>query len=422
MDRRSVLGGGLTLGATALLAGCGGGGASEAPDPDANPDEVSGKVVHWTYPMGETDQDSWWKPLIDEFKQTYPKVEVQVVQQPWQGREQALTTAITGQSAPDVVYFNPDFVPKFAAEDLLFSLDSAMESEKDDFVPSSLAAYTHEGKLYGFPLLMTVSNPGYNVKLLEKLKLDEPPVTFDEIRDVAQTCVDNKLTWASYAAADGSLNHTYYPFLWTAGGTVLNEDQTKSAFNSEAGVTSLSLLRDLADMKALNPQALTQPSGKFEQGKFARGTELMGLTLGIPEAQKIMGEDAVKGSAPFHHTVDTVFGSVGALSIFNTTESPEAAVAWVKFVTGKETMKKFLRASTYLPPRLSLKDMWADNEDNSFKSQFVEQVNVGVLHPKSRELMDVLRTAIQGCLLGRSDPKATLEQAAADVDDLLARA
>ena len=422
MDRRTVLGGGLTLGATAMLAGCGGGAASEAPDPDANPEDVSGKVVHWTYPMGETDQDSWWTPLIEEFNKEYPNVEVQVVQQPWQGREQALTTAITGKSAPDVVYFNPDFVPKFAAEDLLYSLDSAMESEKDDFVPSSIEAYTHDGKLYGFPLVMTVSNPGYNVKLLEKLKVDKAPVTFDEIRDVAQQCVDNKLTWASYGAADGSLNHTYYPFLWTAGGSVLNEDETKAVFNSDAGVKALTLLRELAEMKALNPQALTQPTGKFEQGKFARGTELMGLTLSIPEAQEIMGKEAVKGSPPFHDTVDTVFGSVGALSIFNTTESPEAAVAWVKFVTAKKTMEKFLRASTYLPPRLSLKDMWADDEDNSFKTQYIDHVNVGVLHPKARELMDVLRTAIQGCLLGKSEPKAALDAAAADVDALLARA
>ncbi|WP_179229371.1 ABC transporter substrate-binding protein [Parenemella sanctibonifatiensis] len=281
MDRRSLLGGGLALGATGLLAACSG-GAAEAPSGDTEPDAVEGKVVHWTYPMGATQEEAWWTPIVEEFNQQYPKVEVQVVQQPWSGREQALTTAIAGKTAPDVVYFNPDFVPRYADQDLLLDLGKAMESERDAFVPSSLEAYTYNDTLYAFPLLMTVSNPGYNVEVLEKIGLSAPPRTFDEIRAAAEACVSNDFTFAQYTAADGSLNHTFYPFLWTAGGTPLSDDETMSAFAGPEGLKALQLLRDVADLQAWDPESLTQPIGKFEQTKFARGTELMGLTLGIP--------------------------------------------------------------------------------------------------------------------------------------------
>ncbi|OYN88555.1 hypothetical protein CGZ91_13145 [Parenemella sanctibonifatiensis] len=93
----------------------------------------------------------------------------------------------------------------------------------------------------------------------------------------------------------------------------------------------------------------------------------------------------------------------------------------MKFLTSEGPMKKFLEASNYLPPRTSLQGMWDGNEDNAFKSQFVEQVNVGVLHPKAREMMDLMRPHLQGCLLGRVEPQAALDAAAEQVDALLAR-
>jgi multiple sugar transport system substrate-binding protein len=419
MDRRSLLGGGLALGAGGLLTACGGGAEPDVTNTD--PGQVSGKVVHWTYPMGETQQDTWWKPLIQEFTAKYPKVEVQVVQQPWTGREQALTTAVAGKSAPDVVYFNPDFVPRFVEEDLLLTLDDALGDDRSDYVPTALSAFTYQDKLYGLPLLMTIANPAYNVKLLGELGLDRAPVSWDEMRDAARRCVARDLTFANYQASDGSLNLTYYPFLWQAGGQVLSDDLTKAAFQEEPGVRALTFLRELADLKALNNAGLTQPVGKVEQTRFARGTELMNLTLDAPMPETIMAKGSVKGSEPFKDQQQVVYGSVGGLSIFKMSKSPEAAVAWTKFVTEKATMEKFLNAAGFLPPRTSLKDMWGDNEDQSFKLQFVDQVKIGVLHPKAREIIDTVRPHLQGCLLGKTDPAATLTAAAAEVDALLAR-
>ncbi|GAB3757290.1 extracellular solute-binding protein [Microlunatus parietis] len=419
MDRRALLSGGVALGAGGLVAGCGG---AEEPDvTNTNPDQVSGKVVHWTYPMGETQQDAWWKPLVTEFTAKYPKVEVQVVQQPWTGREQALTTAVAGKSAPDVVYFNPDFVPRFVEEDLLFVLDEALGEDRSDYVDAAVGAFTYQEKLYGLPLLMTIANPAYNVKLLQQLGLEQPPVSWDEIRDVARQCVAENLTFANYQASDGSLNLTFYPFLWQAGGQVLSDDLTKAAFQEEPGVKALQLLRELADLKAFNNAGLTQAVGKFEQTPFARGTELMSIALDAPVPEAIMPAGSVAGSPPFKDQQQVTFGSVGGLSIFKTTESPEAAVAWAKFVTEKATMEKFLKAAGFLPPRNSLKDMWAGNEFQAFKMQFVDQVNVGVLHPKAREVIDTVRPHIQGCLLGKTEPEAALTAAAAEVDGLLSR-
>ncbi len=170
-------------------------------------------------------------------------------------------------------------------------------------------------------------------------------------------CVAENLSFANYQASDGTLNLTYYPFLWQAGGQVLSEDMTKAAFQEEPGLKALELLRELADLKALNNAGLTQPVGKVEQTRFARGTELMNLTMDAPMPETIMAKGSVKGSEPFKDQQQVVYGSVGGLSIFKMSKAPEAALAWARFVTEKATMEKFLKASGFLPPRNSLKDL-----------------------------------------------------------------
>lgn len=139
ISRRSALGAG-AVGAAALgLAACGGsGGGDTAEAPPESSEELSGSIVMWTYPLSESASAESYAPFVESFQEKYPNVEVEVVQQPWANREEQLTTAISGGNAPDVVYFNPDFVPRFAVEDLLVSLDDLREDWDSAFVPASL--------------------------------------------------------------------------------------------------------------------------------------------------------------------------------------------------------------------------------------------------------------------------------------------
>ena len=142
ITRRGVLGAG-AAGATALgLAACGGGDADVAEAPPEESEDLTGSVVMWMYPLADSADEQWYQPYIESFQEKYPNVEVEVVQQGWASREEQLTTAISGGNAPDVVYFNPDFVPRFAAEELLMGLDDLRE-DWDSFVPTALEAMTY---------------------------------------------------------------------------------------------------------------------------------------------------------------------------------------------------------------------------------------------------------------------------------------
>jgi multiple sugar transport system substrate-binding protein len=424
ITRRRVLGTTAGIGAAAVgagvLTGCGQDEPAEGAVVPSEPTEVKGKVTHWVYPIGDTAEQSWWDELVADFNKEYPDVDVAVVVQPWKGRAESLTTAVTSKTAPDVVYFNPDYIPRFAVDDLLTPVEGILEAERDDYVDAAIEAVTFEGKVYGIPMLMEAFTPGYNAAVLDQLGFEEPPLTWDDLRTVGDAAVAKGMTLTDYAAADGTLNGTFYPFLWQAGGEVLTEDGTAVAFDGPEGLEALTFLRELADAGALNKDVLQQPAPVFEQSAIARDQQAISLGMVVTDAQAVMGDKA-QAAAPFQGKEQALFGSVGALSLFSTAKDPEAVAAWVAWISNKENTERFLKASGYLPPRVSLADVWADDPIRTFQSQFLDRIRVGVLHPKSRELMDVIRPHLQACLLGQAEPEAALAAAAEEANAMLSR-
>src|SRR5690625_5261917 len=120
--------------AAMVMAACSGSDGGSSGEP-ANPDEVSGDVVFWFYPVGVSETTDWWEPHVAEFNEEYPNVNIELVPQSFSNREDAIVTAVAGQNAPDVIYFNPDFIPQWAEEDMLMPLDD-LRDDWDDFYDS----------------------------------------------------------------------------------------------------------------------------------------------------------------------------------------------------------------------------------------------------------------------------------------------
>ena len=105
---------------------------------------------------------------------------------------------------------------------------------------------TQDGKVYAAPIYHTVTTTLYNKKLLEKAGITEPPATWDEIRAAAPKLKQAGATTLDYSASnEASLNMSFYPLLWQAGGKVFDDSGKKAAFNSTEGVEALTFLTDL---------------------------------------------------------------------------------------------------------------------------------------------------------------------------------
>lgn len=399
-----------------------GGSADEANDSTGEDGDtagdVSGDVTFWTYPISTSGEVDWWTPYVEEFNEDYPDVNVEVVVQPWKGREDSLTTAIAGGNAPDVVYFNPDFVPRFADEDLLLPLDD-LRDDWDDFFDSSLEAMTWEDTLYGAPMLMQMSTSYCNTDALAAAEVEKCPTTWDELREAAPKFAD-----AGYYATEyngvATLNHNFYQFLWQAGGQVLSDDMQSAAFNSPEGLEALEFIKELVDNEWVpeEPLSVTEPVEQSAVGReevgYIRGTNLVAI-------REVINPDIIEVAPPMQHKEQVAAGTVGGWSIFNTTDSPEAAKAWVRYLSNAEFIAEFDGETGYHPPRESVDGLFDDDPQIAHGADYLETVRVGVLHPKAREIIDVIRPHIQSVLLEDVDPQTALDAAEQEVNGLLAR-
>lgn len=403
--------------AVLLLAACGGGGDEPEVGVPANADEVSGTVVFWTYPLGVIDSVNWWQPHVEEFQEEYPDVEVEVVMQSFSNREEALITAIAGGTPPDVVYFNPDFIPQFADQDLLLPLDD-LRDDWDRFYDASLASMTWQDTLYGAPLLMQKGVNMCHTDVMEAAGVD-CPTTWEELRAAGPAVKDAGYYLTEYSGTS-TLNHSFYQYLWMAGGEVLTEDLSAAAFNGPEGVEALEFIQEMVENEWVPLQPISVAE-QFEQSQLAQGNVLYHSGGNLPHVRSVIDPGKIVTTEPLQHREQVAVGSVGAWSIFDTTSSPEAAQAWVHFLSEADFIEQFIAESGYLPPREDIEGLFADDPQVAEGIDHLDYVRTGVMHPKAREIIDVIRPHIQAALLEGQDAQVALDAAAAEVDALIAR-
>lgn len=412
-----------TAGVLAVTAACSSSGGDNPAVP-TDPTQVSGKVTMWIYPINPKIEDSYWKPKVAAFKQKYPKADVNVVVQPWTNRDEQLTTAIAGNKGPDVVYLIPDQIPQYATTNALADVTDVVANDKADFLPNALEAMTYDGKLYGAPLLMSVTSVVANKKVLAKAGIAKPPATWDEaLADGA------KLKQAGYylteynASPEATLNQTFYPFLWQAGGSVLNDDGSKAAINSPQGLQALQFLKTMVDQGYVPKDPLTT-SPELDQSALCTGKAAIAFASSVSEVEACPGFNAADWEvAPPLKKADSVdYGTVGGLSILAASGHKAAAKAWIQWVTAPEQIKGFATTHDFYSPRVSTGNLFENKPMVGTAYQWLGQMKAGVTNaPSPRQLQDAIKPDLQAALLGSKDPQDALDDAANEINDQLAR-
>jgi len=151
-----------------------------------------------------------------------------------------LTVATTGET-PDILWWDRWKTKIFAPKGVFHPIDEYMERDgvkKEDFYEEALRELTFDGKLYGLPTTVDNRCLFYNKKLLDEKGI-KPPTTWDELRECAKALKvweGDKLEVAGWSLQDVGLFSIY---IRQAGGQMLSDDGTKTAFNSEAGLKVL---------------------------------------------------------------------------------------------------------------------------------------------------------------------------------------
>ena len=177
--------------------------------------------------------------MVSDFNASHPNIHVNyvVVNDPV---TKFLTASTSGQ-APDVMIWDRNGTALYAPKGVLEPIDAYMAKDgvtADSFYTEAMREMTYNGKTYGLPMTVDARALFYNKKLLAAAGVT-PPTNWDELEQDAIKLTKwdgNKLQVAGFSLSDPGLFSMY---LMQAGGQMLSDDNSKTAFNSPAGLAVL---------------------------------------------------------------------------------------------------------------------------------------------------------------------------------------
>lgn len=383
--------------------------------------------------------------LIKKFEAEHPDIQIKAQYVPTgDALVQKLVTAIQSQTAPDISWIHADFLDKLVEARAIYRMgefikgsDGLTDGEINDIFPSLLQSASWRDTLYALPMEATSLALLYNKELFRQAGLDpnHPPQNWHELREFAKRLTmdkdgDGKFDQHGFLVpvfpASGDLNIwmilQWTPFLWQAGGYEINLEQTAVLFNSEAGVQALTLWKNMYDELGMRTFSMAHD--------MAFASQHLAMVLdgpwNLPRYREMKNVDWAVAPLPAGPVQRATYLAGEHLAIFRQSRHPQQAWTFVKWILRPETQAMFSMKSGYLPVRRSVlerKDYQDFLATDPALKAFVDQMEWGQARRPINfhrvEINRYLAEAIEKATLGKMDPKAALDEAAAKANRLL---
>ena len=344
-----------------------------------------------------------------------------------------LTVALNAGEQPDITYQYGTSMPQIATAPGVMDLTDKVQDPSynwSDFSEGARQAATVDGHVYGIPALIDNLAIVYNKDLFQQAGVAPPSAdwTWDDFIAAAKALTDpSKQQYGWAFPIDGSEDTTWHydAMLWEAGGDILNADNTQAAFNSDAGVQALTALQQMAvtDKSVFLDQ---QNTGKidtlFNSGKIGMDVTGPWALSGYPDINygvQIMPE--FPGGS--HATI----AGPDMWVMFDNNGHGEAAWQFMQWLTAAEQVKADAMESGHLPIRNSVvTPSFLKAFDQKFPGEglFAQNLtNVTKARPvitSYDQISRIMAEAVVKVMLGQGDPKSSLDDAANQVNQVLA--
>lgn len=171
-----------------------------------------------------------------------------------------LTTAFASGEGPDMFTTCPPQLARYVSAGIAMPLNDYFTDEmKNDFLPNPLAGVTIDGQIYSIPIESELLGLYYDADLFAAEGL-EPPKTWEELKDVAlKLKTDTRAGLTTRIANDSVVVFHWLPFVWMAGGDVMDVENRKSLLDSQEVKDALQLYHDLMASGSLNAKPSRNP-------------------------------------------------------------------------------------------------------------------------------------------------------------------
>lgn len=353
------------------------------------------------------------------------KVEVSLMPQD-KSVELSVLTLSKESDAYDVVWANDSVVQRFAKSGWLEPLDALWAKYKAQFalgdIPDSiLASYRYQGKLYAIPFNTNVQFFFYRADVFKEKGL-KPPKTFDEYLKLAKALSGPGAagTIMSLKPVDAALNETHW--YMNAFGAKWFDDKWKPAFNSSQGVKAIETMKALS---AYAPRGFTSHANDESTVNLQQGLAMMGLqwasraaAMDDPAKSRVVGK--IEWAPPPGGGARLVTDAY-AISRFSKKDK-DLVFRMLATASNEESMRK--AGGLLLPPRQKvLLDTELQKKYRHWPAA-LEAMKVDKTYPSLPEFTEVGETITRRVLqavTGEAPVKTALDQAAAEVTEMLAK-
>jgi multiple sugar transport system substrate-binding protein len=425
MKRSSKLGLAVAAAATVslLAAGC---SASSTSSTGTKSSPVT--ITFWgSYGNGgnSTQQDALNKTLIPAFEKANPGITVKYTDIAYDSLLQKLTTSAAGGQLPDLVRADIGWVPQFAQNGVLVPLSESMADFKSisakDY-PGNLATNLYKGKYYGLPLDTNTRVLITDQSALAKADLTAPPATFADLQTMASKL---KGTGVSLFADSGLGAWNISPWIWSGGGEVTNKKETKATgyLNSATNVQTIQMLVNWYK-EGLIPNLITGNAGatgtsdglpKTKYATIFDGPWMAGIWTGqYPTFKPIY--------SPIPAGAGGSVSVVGGEDIVMTASSTHQAAA-EKFI--RFTQSAAFQLAMAKTGQMTVEPGLADQQAQiaAYYKVYSDQLKTAksrIASPNQSKIDTVLTTTLTPAFLGKTTVQAALDNAATQIDALLA--
>lgn len=362
---------------------------------------------------------------INSFKKEYPNVEFTVVPIGWTVLFQKEMAALAMGEAGDVISMWSGWAQTFARTGSLMDLtDIVKDIGEDAWIPLHLQWGEYDGKYYVLPYATDPKALYYNKNMFAAAGLDpnQPPKTLDELYEYAKKIKSPGKEQFGFAIPlalqDPTVTIYFQHIVHAFGGSILNENWTKSLINQPAAVEAANWY--LVKLKDVVPAAALQMTNDdvwrwFFAEKCAMGYVLPAYQMLIKKENPTL--DFGIAPNPGLKTANAGWPAKGmALGVSSFSKNPEMAREFAKFIMRPEVTEYFC----YNTPALKASWKYPPYQEPGFQVYLglLQDSTQSLIAPRSAGITREVNLGLQRIFLGE-DAEKVFDEVAEKIDRLL---
>ncbi|EHI99660.1 extracellular solute-binding protein family 1 [Clostridium sp. DL-VIII] len=403
------------------LIGCGSTKTASTSGQDTT--SSSGKDVHITYALWDSNQAKGIRTMADEFEAKNPgiKIDLQVVG--WDNYWTMLEAAATGGSLPDTFWMHSNEIYRYESNGMLMDLtdriNKSSEVKLSNYPEGLDKIYNLNNKQYAIPKDYDTIGLWYNKTMFDKAGISYPDETWnwDKLYEAAKKLTTGDGKQYGFLAPLHN-QEGYYNFVYQNGGTIITDDKVSGYDNPktiEAMKFYVKFVQDGLSPKIFGDaeRAEAMQNGLCAMGLFG-SWNLSGFTSNDYMSKNF--NVAVLPSANDGKRASIFNGLGNAISA--TTKHPEEAWKWVEYLSSKEGQTRQAELGIAISAYNGTADAWVNSNKTFNIKCFIDMVKYAQIRPYSNNTAKWEDKAYE-LLKGSFTGEKTVEDACKDTAQMM---